>query len=365
MHLGEISFCDRVGFNIKSDEIKGKILNELEQICGFKVIQKHYERFDPSNAHRLNTSPHYLSLRTNGNPYLLYLTRYNYENQCIFIDKKIQHGYCFPRMILSKLWFDPSLFDNTLLDGEMVKTKSGEWHFIINDIWCLNNNVLEKLNIVRRISIVYDILRTKFKDDEFNCCSLYVKRYFRLHQLKDVMENWMPKLPYTCRGLYFKPFFLKFREVLHNFDDSLVNKVVRFKYKHVDGETFKENRSASVKNCQTSEKTLHLHKPMEFADKVPIDMDSKLNEAAVSTLQTESMSVPHTFYVKKTNNTDIYELYANQNDSKPHSIALVNTMKTSKLLKEIFRNLNINDKVKMVCDYNEKFEKHTPTSIAQ
>jgi hypothetical protein len=349
MHLGEISFCDRIGFNIKSDEIKKQILQQLEAITGFKVIQKHYDKFEPGLASRLNSMPHMLSLRTNGNPYLLFLTTYNYENQCIFIDKKIQHGYCFPRMILSKLWFEPSLFKNTLLDGEMVRTATGDWHFIINDIICLNNQVLDKQNIIKRIAIVYDILQNKFKDDEFNCCHLLVKKYFVLDQLDNMVNTFMPSLPYTCRGIYFKPFYLKFRDILLNFDDSLVQKVVRFKYKHLDGHTFKENLNGcadQVEKPKTPDQQEEPHTAEHVPKAPPKDTTNTL------------------YYVRKTSNTDVYELYTSLHEPKATGIALVNTIKTSKMLKELFRNLNITERVAMNCVYNPKFQKYIPESLA-
>lgn len=351
MHLGEISFCDRVGFNIKSDEIKAKILAEIEAICGFKVIQKHHEKFNStSSSNKINNMPHVISLRTNGNPYLLYLTKYNYEKQCIFIDKKIQHGYFYPRMILSKLWFHPDLFDNTLIDGEMVKTQTGEWHFIINDIICKNNQVLDKFDITKRISIVYDVLQKQYSNDEFCCCQMFVKRYFKVTELDEMINTFMPKLPYTCRGIYFKPFYLKFMDILFNFDDSLIHKVVRFKYKHIDGETFK---ATSIDVDPTASLSNNNDAPIES------------NKPTASITQSSNIirepSTPLSiFYVKKTSNIDIYELYVGSNDVKVHSCALVNSMKVSKMLKELFRNLNVTDRLKMQCEYNEKFQKYSP-----
>lgn len=351
MHLGEISFCDRVGFNIKSDDIKRKLLEQLEGTTGFKVIQKHYERFDVNNScvNRLNTMPHMLSLRTNGNPYLLYLTKYNYENQCIFIDKKVQHGYFYPRMILSKLWFDPSLFDNTLLDGEMVKTNSGEWHFIVNDIICLNNTMLDKHNLVKRVSIVYDVLKNQFYDDEFNCCRLFVKRYFTLSDMESMVREFLPSLPYTCRGIYFKPFYLKFKDVLINFDDSLVQKVVRFKYKHIDGQTFKE----------THQPINQLPPPVQA--QAPQAPQIQLPQPTV--VQT-GLCPERVLYARKTNNTDLYELFEGQSEIKSIGVALINSIKTSKMMKEIFRSLNSTERVALKCVYNEKFGKYAPVAPA-
>lgn len=347
MHLGEISFCDRIGFNIKSDDIKKKILDELEAITGFKVIQKHHERFDPSiSPQRINTMPHIVSLRSNGNPYLLYLTRYNYENQCIFIDKKIQHGYFYPRMIMSKLWFDEEIFNNTLLDGEMVKTTTGEWHFLINDIVCMNNKSLDNLNIIRRIDCITDVLKNHYHHDEFSCCRMLMKKYHTISNLEDMFTKLIPSLPYTCRGVYFKPFYLKFRDVLMNFDDNLVQKVVRFKYKHIDGETFKATASTAA--------------PVHA---VPQDAPPRI--VPPPTVPNPDASTTDTiFYIKKTSNADVYELYQGSHDDKMHSHAIVNTMKTSKMLKDMFRDVNLNERIKMVCSYNEKFGRFIPQQKA-
>jgi hypothetical protein len=337
MQLGEISFCDRVGFNVKSDEVKKALLTDLENITGFRVVQKHYERFTEQSQTRINSMPHMISLRSNGNPYLLYLTKCNYENQVIFIDKKIQHGYFYPRIILSKLWFDPDLFKHTLLDGEMVKTNHGDWHFIVNDIICLNGELLHQMNHYKRMFIVNDILEKKYKDDEMNCCSVFVKRYFRVTQLQDMLQNFMPQLPYTCRGIYFKPFYLKFKDILYNFDDTLIKRVTRVKIKHTSDSTFllaDENHETQVSNEPSKEKEV------------------------VSVAKNDDIKVQK-FLIRKTSTPDVYELF-DCSSNKENGLALVNNIKTSKLLREAFRLCNVNDKLLFICEYNEKFMKWVP-----
>ena len=135
MMLGEISFAGKTGYNIKSDDVKQRLLDDLEGLTGFKVIQKHHERFHDNLIHKLSGNPHMVCLKSNGNPYLLYLTKINFVNQCVFIDKKIQQGYFYPRMIMSRFRFDDRLFEGgTLIDGEMVKANNGAWIFLVGDI---------------------------------------------------------------------------------------------------------------------------------------------------------------------------------------------------------------------------------------
>ncbi|KAG1653625.1 hypothetical protein FOA52_007631 [Chlamydomonas sp. UWO 241] len=135
MHVGNISFCNHIGFNVKSEETKQRVLDELDALYGRRVIQKHHDKF--AQQPLLSTRPHWLSLRSNGNPYFMYLTRIDGVAQCLFIDKKVQPGYVQPRIVLSKLFFDEPLFANTLFDGEMVKTTlaASPWIFLVNDIF--------------------------------------------------------------------------------------------------------------------------------------------------------------------------------------------------------------------------------------
>lgn len=232
MHLGQISVCDRVSYNIKSDEDKKRILDELDTTFSVRIIQRHHENFcEARHVPIINHNPFLMSVRTNGNPYYLYLTRCDFVDQCILIDKKVQHGYFYPRMILIRLAFRDRLFDNTLFEGEMVRDKNGGWIFLLNDLLVYRNVPQHDANVVRRVDAIYDILTNEFVPDEMDVCSIQVKRYFLCSEINHVLTNFIPYLPYTCRGLYFKPFFFKFRDILLNFDESLIKKIVRTKYK--------------------------------------------------------------------------------------------------------------------------------------
>jgi len=353
MHLGEISFCDKIGFNIKSDEFKKKILSDLESKYNFKVIQKHYERFNDNTPNILQNNPHLVSLRTNGNPYLLYLTKYNYTNQCIFIDKKIQHGYFYPRMIISRFWFDDELFKNTLFDGEMVKDQNGNWLFLINDMMADSGKTVESHNLVRRINRVYDILQSQFTADELDICNFQVKRYFHYHEFSEMVGSFAKSLPYSCRGMYFKPLFLKFKDILHNFDESLIKKVVRTKYKGVSTFLLQED----VAKLGGGGDQLPLPPPITKTTIQP-------QEQQVAQDKIENASKSQVLFVVKTSQPDIYELY-DPILCKPLGVACVNNLKASKLLRELFVNATPTEKKRMECEWSEKFGKWVPLRVAQ
>jgi hypothetical protein len=94
-----------------------------------------------------------ISLRTNGNRYYIYLSKYNDIEIIYFIDMKIHTGYEKPRIILTRGLFAPSLFLNTLLEGEMVKTKDNKWIFIFNDIIAYEGKKLDNMNLLERLKM--------------------------------------------------------------------------------------------------------------------------------------------------------------------------------------------------------------------
>jgi hypothetical protein len=339
VQTGEISFASRIAFNIKMDDAKTRILEELEQRFRFKVIQKHNERYQDSMISKLNNNPHLISVRTNGNPYLLYLTRMNFVNQCVFIDKKVQQGYFLPRIILTKFRFDDDLFkEGTLMDGEMVKDRDGHWIFILSDLIGYKGIYLDNLNAVKRLNLLYTIFECQFKYDEYDVCNFQIKKQFTYDKLEHIITDFIPKLPYTCRGIYFKPLFLKFKDILANFDDSLIQKVMRRKYKSVGNFLLLEDTEKLLTN--------ESHKPVP---RVP------------SFTNAQDMKAMKYFYIKKTNQPDVYEMCDEHNISQGN--ACVPTLKVSKMMRGLFADKNVTDKLFMKCEFSEKFEKYIPVSV--
>lgn len=334
MHVGEISFCDRVAYNIKSEETKKCILDHLNNKYGLKIVHKHFEKFTQDKSIPiLQNNPHLVCVRSNGNPYFLYLMKYNFIQYCIFIDKKIQQGYYLPRMIIVQMMFDDCMFDDTVFDGEMIKAKNGSWYYLINDLLVCKGSKLQDLNLPRRINLLYDTLTANFKPEEYDPFKIGVKEFFRYDQLHDMFSKHIQQLTYTSRGIYFKPLYMKFKDILLNFDDTLVKKVERIKYTDTSKPFVLMNDitlSEAVKS--TTDDVSSIKKPVDVKDK----MNSK------------------TFSVRKTATPDVYELYEG---TCMQGIACVPTMVISKKMRELTKSLNMIDKIELPFEYSTKFNK--------
>lgn len=334
MHLGAISFCDKVAYNLKDDADKKAILADIEALFGMRIIQRHFDTFTSCSQKALSENPYMLCLRSNGNPYFLFLTSYNGVPTCIFVDKKVQQGYYYPRMITTKLSFDDDLFCNTLFDGEMVKDSDGHWTFLIHDVIGLNGVKLSNVNLVKRLNILHQLLDFKFVELDHHVCFLRIKKYVTYSNVSELVCETLPSLKYTCRGMYFRPLFLKFKDILINFDETLIK---RPKYRDRVG-TF-----VLPEECVDEKKSY-------------ADVPRKVEENSICVPRgTPNKRVLN---LKKTPRPDVYELHDNGSTMIGH--ACVPGLGVSKMLRKIFELLPITELVPFECEYNEKFAGWVP-----
>jgi hypothetical protein len=331
---GIISFSDRVAFNIKSNEHKDVILDQLKTLYNIKILQRHHHNLDNNNVNFI-LSNHLMNLRSNGNRYYLYFTLYNNIETIYFIDKKIHPGYQRPRIIFGRGLFDKKLFKNTLLDGEMVKCKDNKWTFLINDIICYEGEYLNKKMLPDRLKIIYNILEYQYTPDKtIDVCTYKVKCYFNMY--KESIENIMElscNLNYTCRGIYIWPYDIKYKPKLYNFDESSVINVVR-----------KTKDITEFKSIETTK---------------DISIMEKAKDVSIVEKTTVLNNEEKILYIVKTNEPDIYNVYENEDVlNKPNiGIALVQTLSDSKLLRNSFRDKNAITNIKFICVFVEKFKK--------
>lgn len=350
MHTGIISFADRIVHNIKTNDTKDMILEQLYSLYNIKIIQKHYHKLDENNVKYIKSNPHMCNLRSNGNPYFMYFTLYNDIPIIYFIDKKIHPGYQKPRILLVRGCFNEALYKNTLIDGEMVKCNDGKWEFLINDIMVYEGKYLGNLLLPDRLKILYEMLNTQYTPDPIiDVCSYKVKTYYHLYQesithlIKELSQN----LKYTCRGIYLWSYNLKYKPKLYNFNEDNIISVVR--------KTKDETKFMMPGGLMDAS---------EHGAESPLTQVNKL----VSSLQSDDtmdLTQMTTLWITQTDSPDVYNVYQSDNmlTSKKIGIALIPDLATSKMIRTAFKNTNAASVVKVKCLYNTQFAKWYPVKI--
>ena len=359
MQTGIISFGDRVAWNIKCNIIKDVILDELLHLYNIRIIQKHYYNIDDNNIKYISKIPHLISLRSNGNRYYIYFSLYNDTPIIYFIDMKIHTGYEKPRIILARGLFDISLFKNTLLDGEMIKTNENKWIFIINDIIAYEGKKLDDVILPERLKIIYNILDKKYTPDDIcDVCSYKVKNYYYLSKksLNELMTI-SKKLNYTSRGIYFSSYYLKHKPKLHNFNDNIIVSVQK---KLKDVTEFKELDKSTTTTPAALTTTQVATTPATATTSSIISSSSTIiSTSNITTLLNTSYSE---MWISKTDEPDIYNIYDNHNilTSNKLGIAFIASLQDSIKMRNIFKDKSTTITIKFKCNYNEKFKKYQP-----
>jgi hypothetical protein len=349
MHTGIISFADRIVHNIKTNDIKDLILGQLYSLYSIKIIQKHYHKLDENNVKYLKSNPYLCSLRSNGNPYYMFFTKHNDIPIIYFIDKKIHPGYQKPRILLVRGLFDASLYENSLIDGEMIKCQDGKWTFLMNDLIGYEGKHLLKTMLPDRLKILYDILETKYTPDKIiDVCQYKIKTYYNIFQesIKELIEL-STKLNYTCRGIYMWSYDLRYKPKLYNFNEENIVSVVR---KVKDETEFQTKKITSLTESSDilSTKSYHITSDNSQITLINFNKDDA-----------KDLWITHTDYA------DVYNLYDNENIliSKKIGTALIPDLNTSKMIRIAFKNRNAACQMKVKCLYNEKFNKWYPIEI--
>jgi len=289
----------------------------------------------------------------------------------VYVDKKVQPGYEYPRMILGRGQFPVKAFKGagTVLDGEMVRDVNGGWAYLVNDVIAYAGEVLYGVNCRRRLTLLQrlerarELIGAKRQDPHMDSCVYQVKRYFAPTQegFTALIES-VADYPYTQRGLYFwpdgghNPRAPPIKPKLYNFDETIIKPVVR-KVKDAP-EFFAALPSAAVE--EASDTIIALHGPIEDV-MVTTTIDVPRASANIEQAPRATPDGARKLWLRKTENPDIYDVSVGESaTSAKIGIAGVPTLSISKMLRAIFRSRTVAQPACFDCTWHEEFQKYVP-----
>jgi len=150
-------------------------------------------------------------------------------------------------------------------------------------------------------------------------------------------------LQYSSRGIYLWSYDLRYKPKLYNFNEESIVSVTR----KTKDETSFQMISKEKQNDSSQGSDMHLqNNPITIVDPEVIN-----NERILWLSQTEY--------------PDVYNIYTNENVliSQKIGTALIPNMKTSKIIRNSFKNKNAASVIKVKCLYNLTFNKWYPFEI--
>jgi hypothetical protein len=315
-----ISFCDRKADNIKSDEFKTVILNNLQSKYQIDISFKPYNVLKHTRIPCVDRHPHILSLRTVGNSYFLYLTNIEGVNYCFYIDRKVDAvRHIFPRILSVKYRFSDHLFTDTLLDGELIHDMEGNWYFMLADVLVYKGQLLKEQTIERRTELIYHILQNDYVPDMvLDVCPFQVKKLFSYSQLDYILQNYVPNLPYNIKGICFNTINPQYSSYIYMFNQT---ERIPTKYRSVEAPQKKH--------------------------KIPVKEEYQIN----------------TFKIIETNTSQIYDLYCLDNGKMvKYGVAYIGDASHQQFIDNLFKNAKSKINVLVDCYYISRYRKWKPVS---
>ena len=361
--LSNISFCDKQCSNLNNNKAKEELINYINKTYNIQIIQRSYVPLMPNMMRNITYHQHILSTLTNGNNYLLFLTKLDGVNCCFFIDRKLKTGYSYPKIHCVKYRFDSSLFEKeTIFNGELIRDQNRDWFFIISDILIYKGVSTKNKNILSRFELLHSIFEDEYKEDlDLEICPLQVKRLLQYKEINTLIEDFIPNLSYICKGIVFNTLgsysdyaliLPKEKQIPINSNEFILNKI---KEKHPELITAMNNNSDGH-----IEESGYVDPKLQY-NTVTLDNTEEKEEKREDKITIGKDNI--VFRILKTEMPDIYQLYSmDGNNIVKHNNALIPNIKTSLMLYNLFSKNLKNNKVdlNMECKYSTVFGRWIP-----
>lgn len=319
------SFCGVEIDNITENNAKQFILDQMGLLCSGVQYKSRYAKVYNNQYSRNLKNPHIVCLKSSGAPYLLFLSQINQTNYAFLIDKKIKEGYSYPKIFSLPYNFTEDYYKGSLYECELLRDKNQKWSLLIGDVYYHQGKSQKNRIVMERINLLHDMMTNDLSETYFlETCPIFIKKYFDYHQTSDILENYIPNLPYDIRGFYFVPLRCSYSKILYLFSRDSIHKVPLTK---------------------------------DNANKVRSSHQSIAKEMPLNQKKCESNP---TFRILRTLKPDVYELYGNDGDDlQKVGVALIQSILHShRMLQWIRETQNL----KVECRYNERFKKWEPIS---
>ena len=390
--LSKISYCDKQCDNVNDNKSKSEIIKNIDSKHKIQVITRDYSILNPNIFRNVSYHQHILSTYTNGNPYMLYLTKIDGINQSIFIDKKLKDGYTYPKIHCVKYRFADELFEKeTIFTGELVRDLNRRWFFLIDNILIYKGMSTSEKNILSKFELIHNILNQEYKSDKYlEICPLQIKKLFLYKDIKTLVNDFIPNLSYKCKGLIFYTlntknsnyaYLLPRDSQIEIKSSSEIEDIITEKYPDLlNRKNISQNANEFINPNQID--NLNSNEFIGAGETISdnnvilnnIELNSKIlnntsntnniiNTNIISTIEQNNA----VFKILKTDIPDIYNLYCldENNNLIKNSIALVPNIKISHLLYNAFLINPNNFDMNIECKFSKIFEKWIPINFVQ
>lgn len=409
-----VSFAQKKGYQIDDPDfikyLKDKINNKYH--LNLKTGNKYYKFLEEKDFPVLNKYPHLVCFNLNQKPTYLYLTTYQDQKFCIYFDAELS------QFTTVKHRFSSELYQDTLLEGELVKVSQQHYIYLLSDLLVWRHRVNQD-PLDQKMETLQNMISKNYKSDPgFDPCQILVKDFVEYQYLDSFFNDYLTTVSYQqyVSGLIFRPMVKSNRNIIvvlnkrdfHRFTvpDQYETSLLAPKPKKspassvsslvqmVQDQKKQYNKSVSPKKTPSPLPVATADPMGSIEDATTSPTVSSIVSATVATVATVTASSPKkklkidykrfkevNFEIRKTSKPDVYELWLfnEDNQSYKYGIASIPTRQCSEMVKTWFADReesvesNSNDDpqdqseepIIVSCQYIKSFSKWKPIEMSK
>jgi hypothetical protein len=240
-----VEFCNSNAFKVDSPDLKEKVMLECDLLFGTKLKRGHFPGPQPVAIEKKNfemIGEYMVCEKSDGERAILLLINLNKKPMCFIINRNNDFYFV-------DLSFKKEVFEGTIMDGELIKTKNGKWNYLIHDCMIYNGVDYTTKNHRLRYAAVIDLIVKRYQNKEKDPINIKTKLFYKVgpglgetwKHISDTTEN-------KIDGLIFTPIdkpikfgrdysLLKWKET-HTLDFLVSFKGKKMNLKYVKGDDF-------------------------------------------------------------------------------------------------------------------------------
>lgn len=323
--MRNISFCNNIAYIITDIELKKQLLKCVYDNINLKKFQYKFLKDDDINI--IKEQKYNVLINNIGNKNLLIFTKYNNENYSFFVDKKtLSYEYNDldfnkAKLFIVKLRVNIYFYENTFLDGDLIKKFDNKWFYQINDVYLFMGKSWLEQTLQDKLFKMKSFLDKYYISDDFiEPCSLELANIYAINEMENVVTTIVDTHNYVTNGLLFMP-QISGTKIIYLF------------------------KSQEEKEQQIIEP---IHKSIVKKNIIPVNKNISLTFR-----MNKNKKLPDTYNLLLLDNEELVEI----------GIAYIPTLNCSQWVKQLFKKSNGKD-IYMYCKYIEKFNKWKPIKIS-
>lgn len=198
-----VPFCNSNAFKIDLEDLKEKVYTECEKLFKMELKRGYFPGPQPvtielKDLPKLNES-YMVCEKTDGERAILLLINIDNKPMCFIINRNNE-------LYFTDLSFKKEVFEGSIFDGEIIKTKSETYNFLIHDCMCYNGTSFLESSHQLRYACIIDFIVKRYNHKPTDCFNVKTKLFYNYgNKLDETWKHIQKTTENKIDGLIFTP----------------------------------------------------------------------------------------------------------------------------------------------------------------